>query len=218
MTLTLDGKTYKTCCIIDRGPAPEVEQKATTQRNASATSLISSPSTNSIRSRSPSSEHFIAILGKGGSVPATDRVMIPTLGKPEELENLAKNTFGSYHVLNTLFIDKEDKMSAAELATTLEVVHNIAPNYTLRKHQCYWFALLIYLVVRSQTGGRESNGELYVKRGKLLGLTPEHSAGDDEMVAEEEYTKAWTQFTVSYSLFTACAGADNGNPTERRSR
>jgi len=53
-------------------------------------------------------------------------------------------------------------MSAAELATTLEVVHNIAPNYTLRKYQCYWFSLLIYLVVRSRTGGRESNGELYV--------------------------------------------------------
>ncbi|KIM81575.1 hypothetical protein PILCRDRAFT_496799 [Piloderma croceum F 1598] len=66
MTLTLDRKTYKTCCIIDRGPAPEVGQKATTPRNASATSLISSPSTNSIRSRSPSSsEHFIVILGKG---------------------------------------------------------------------------------------------------------------------------------------------------------
>jgi hypothetical protein len=120
------------------GPAPEVEQKATTRRNTSATLLISSPSTNSIRSRSPSSsEYFIAILVKGGSVPATDHVMIPTLGKPEELENLAKNTFDSYHVLNTLFIDKEDKMSAAELATTLEVVHNIAPNYTLRKYQCY---------------------------------------------------------------------------------
>ena len=109
-------------------------------------------------------------------------------------------------------------MSTAELATTLEVVHNIAPNYTLRKFQCYWFSLLIYLVMRSRTGGSESNEELYVKRGKLLGLTPEHSAGDDEMVAEEEYTKAWNQFTVSYSLFMACAGADNGNPLRTQKR
>ena len=91
-------------------------------------------------------------------------------------------------------------MSAPQLATLLDIVHHLAPNYTLRKHQCYWFALLVFLVVRTKTQGSESNGNHIMKRGKLFGLSPEHSAGEDEMVAADEYERVWRQFMLTQEV------------------
>lgn len=200
LTLDLDGKVHDTCILIDRRPAPEVEEQPAEPKTASATSLICSPSTISSPSPSPSPslrfDHTKGILGSGGKVPATDRVMVPRSGEPKELRSLTTRTFGEYFTLNTLTIDK-GRMSAPQLATVLDIAHKLAPEYTLRKHQCYWFSLIIFLVVKSRTGGRESHGERIVQRGKLFGLSPEHSAGEDEMVAQEEYDKAWRQFNVS---------------------
>jgi hypothetical protein len=202
ITLDINGASYESCMIFDRSPAAmEVEEvRADGPNNPSLTSLnvISSPSINS-RSSSPSpssnSDHLKAILGRGGSVAATDRVAMPKFGRSDQLHNLAKEKFGTFQVLNTLSIGGDERiMSAPQLATLLKIVHRLAPNYTLRKHQCYWFALLVFLVVRAKTQGRESNGSHIVKRGKLFGLSPEHSAGEDEMVAADEYERVWRQF------------------------
>ncbi|KIM74530.1 hypothetical protein PILCRDRAFT_14315 [Piloderma croceum F 1598] len=84
-------------------------------------------------------------------------------------------------------------MSAPQLATVLEVAHNIAPNYTLKKHQCYWFALIVFLIARKQTKGTESN-ECIKTWGKLWWMAPTHSADDDENVVQDEYDKAWAEF------------------------
>ena len=202
ITLDTNGTKRRTCMIIDRSPAIEVEPfepfepSLTVQKTQSLSSLISSPSavsSTSSLSPSQSTERLKAILGQGGSVAATDRIVIPSFRRHDGILTLAKGKFGSYKVLNTLDV-REGQMSAPQLATVLKIVHNLAPNYTLRKHQCYWFALLVFLVVRRKTGGHESNSDTIVKRGTLYGLKPEHSAGDDEMVAMEEYERAWTQF------------------------
>jgi hypothetical protein len=207
MTFYDGNDSYESCCIIDRCPAENVEQAAATPKNTSESSLISSPSANSLQSHFPySSERNRAILWGGGAVPARDRVTVPTLGKADELDILAKTKFGAYEILNTLSVDSDRghvKMSAPELATAVEVVHNMAPDYTLRKHQCYWFALLLFLLVRSRTKGAESNSKVIVKRGKLWGVAPPHCADDDQLVAEEEYENAWLNFKVRYHIFTA---------------
>jgi hypothetical protein len=202
LRVNLDGTTHDTHMIIDRCPAPEIEESPALPKTASATSLVSSPSAVSSLPPSPSpssrSDHFIAILGKGGSVPATDRVMIPRLGQAEELHSLATRTFGDYHTLNTLTIDKGHiAMSGPQLATVLEIAHSLAPDYTLKRHQCYWFALIIFLIIKSRTGGNESNGAHIVQRGTWFGLSPDHSADVDEIVAQEDYEKAWARFNVS---------------------
>ena len=44
-------------------------------------------------------------------------------------------------------------MSAPQLATVLEVAHNVAPNYWLKKYQCYWYALIVFFMARKQTKG-----------------------------------------------------------------
>jgi hypothetical protein len=206
-TLNLDGKDYRTCIIIDRcSMPPDVEEKRTVPKTTSSTSLISLPSTSASSrvpspSPSPSSRSDLkVILGKGESIPALDHVIVPKRGQVNELLGLATQKFGSYDTLNTLFVDT-NPISAPQIAILLDIVHNLAPNYTLTKHQCYWFSLIIFLVIRSQTRGREIHGERIVRRGKLFGLSPEQSAGDDEMVAEDEYKKAWEQFKVHHCLF-----------------
>ena len=44
-------------------------------------------------------------------------------------------------------------MSAPQLATVLEVAHNVTLNYSLEKYQCYWYALIVFFMVRKQTRG-----------------------------------------------------------------
>ena len=91
-------------------------------------------------------------------------------------------------------------MSAPQLATVLEVAHNLAPNYSLKKYQCYWYALIVFLMVRKQTKGEESN-QCIKSLGKLWWIMPAHSADDDENVVQEEYDKAWAQFQVGHCKF-----------------
>jgi hypothetical protein len=194
------GENYRTCVIIDRCPAPNVEEKPAVPKTASTSSLISPSTAASSRTASPSPyspAELKAYFGNGGSIPAKDHVVVPSQGQLAELLDLATQKFGKYDILNTLSIHSpQHSMSASQIAILLDVIHNLAPDYTLNKHQCYWFALIIFLVIRSQVRGTESHGALIVQRGKLFGLSPEHSAGDDEMVAEEEYKKAWDRFKV----------------------
>jgi hypothetical protein len=92
-------------------------------------------------------------------------------------------------------------MSAPQLATVLEVAHNLAPNYSLKKYQCYWYALIVFLIARKKTNGDESN-ECIKTLGKLWWMAPTHSADDDENVVQDEYDKAWAQFQVSRFKFS----------------
>jgi hypothetical protein len=194
-TINVNGLLYKIGMIVDRCPAKEIDKLP---NDTSAPSFIVSPSPTPSPSPSPSIERLQASLGKAGkSVAATDRVMIPRFGRQDELKALATETFGTYDTLNSLFIDNDHaSMSASQFATLVEIVHNLAPVYDLRKHQCYWFAFIIFLVVRDKTGGRESNGHKIELRGTWWYFTPEHSACDDEKVAKDEYDKARNQLNV----------------------
>jgi hypothetical protein len=152
LTFYMDEKKHETCMIIDRCPAigPDFEDKPATPKNNSTTSLLSSPAALSPRSASlsPSSQsnHSKAIHRKGtGKVPARDHIMIPKLGRRADLNSLAQTTFGDFDTLNTLSIGEgHTLMSAPQLAMALEIVHNLAPFYTIKKYQCYWFALLVF--------------------------------------------------------------------------
>jgi len=199
-TLYSDGTAYEMGMIIDRCPAKEIDELP---RDAALTSSMASPSSQSLSpspSPSPSLDRFQATLGKGGkSVAATDRIMIPKLGQRDDLKKLAKETFGTYNTLNTLSVgSRRTSMSAPQFATLLEIAHNLAPTYDLRKHQCYWFALIIFLVVRSRTEGKESSGDKIKQLGRWWYFAPEHTAGDDENVAKDEYEKAQIQLKVSH--------------------
>jgi len=184
--------------IIDRCPAKEIDELP---RDAPLISSMASPSSQSL-SPSPSLDRFQATLGKGGkSVAATDRVMIPKLGQRDNLKKLATETFGTYNTLNTLSVgSRHTSMSAPQFATLVEIAHNLAPTYDLRKHQCYWFALIIFLVVRNRIEGKESNGDKIKQLGRWWYFAPEHTACDDENVAKDEYEKAQIQLTSESSL------------------
>jgi hypothetical protein len=88
-------------------------------------------------------------------------------------------------------------MSASKPATVLEVAHKITPNYTIKKHQCFWYSLIVFLIARGETRGKESNDKFINHCGKLWGRAPEHSTGDDESVELDDYNKAWRVFKVS---------------------
>jgi len=181
----------------------EVIENAPKPQRASTASLVSPQSLLSSQSPSPYlptfSGHLLAILGNGDLVPAADRVIIIKVGSDKEFEEVCSKKFGSYITLNTHSIGKQHtSMSAPELATVLEVAHNVAPNYTLKRHQCYWFALIIFLIVRGKTKGKESNNECIKQRGKLWWMAPTHTADDDENVVQDEYDKAWGDFEVCF--------------------
>jgi len=119
-----------------------------------------------------------------------DHVMIPKFGLRKDLDGLATKEFGSYITLNTLTIhDKCTSMPAPQFAKLLE----IAPIYELKGEICYWFALLIFLVVRKRTGSTENGGDKIERRGKLLNykLGGASASDDDEgCVPNHEYERA----------------------------
>jgi hypothetical protein len=206
LTLRLNGGEFDVRMIIHRTPAPtvEVDPDAAKPQRSSTISLTSPQSTISSRSPSPSSklsEHILGILEKGHPVPANDRVIIILARKDEDFDNACTKTFGPNITLNSLLVHEgHTPMSAPQLATVLEVAHNLAPNYTLKKYQCYWYALIVFLMARKQTKGDETN-ECIKTLGKLWWLAPAHSADDDENVVQEEYDRAWAQFQVSRCKF-----------------
>jgi hypothetical protein len=198
-TLYWDKKTYKIGIIVDRRPAESIDIEA---KDASPPLHIASSSPLSM-SPSPSVERLQAALGKGGkSVAADDRVMIPKFGLRKDLDGLATREFGSYVTLNTLTIhDNRTSMSAPQFAKLLEIAHEIAPIYDLKEKNCYWFALLIFLVVRKRTGGMENGGDKIERRGKLWnyklgGATA--SVDDEGGVPNHEYERALRDLQASH--------------------
>jgi len=194
----LDKKTYKIGIIVDRRPAESIDIET---KDASPLPIVSSSPLS--MSPSPSVERLQAALGKGGkSVTADDRVMIPKFGLRKDLDGLAIKEFGSYITLNTLTIhDKRTSMSAPQFAKLLEIGHDIAPIYELKGKNCYWFALLIFLVVRKRTGGTENGGDKIERRGKLLNykLGGASASDDDEGgVPNHEYERALRDLQVSH--------------------
>jgi len=197
-TLYLDKKTYKIGIIVDRRPAESIDIET---KDASPLPIVSSSPLS--MSPSPSVERLQAALGKGGkSVTADDRVMIPKFGLRKDLDGLAIKEFGSYITLNTLTIhDKRTSMSAPQFAKLLEIAHDIAPIYELKGKNCYWFALLIFLVVRKQTGGTENGGDKIEWRGKLLNykLGGASASDDDEGgVPNHEYERVLRDLQASH--------------------
>jgi hypothetical protein len=184
--------------IVDRRPAESIDIET---KDAPGPSPIVSPSPLSA-TPSPSVERLQAALGKGGkSVTADDRVMIPKFGLRKDLDGLATKEFGSYVTLNTLTIrDNRTSMSAPQFAKLLEIAHEIAPIYDLKEKNCYWFAFLIFLVVRKRTGGMENGGDKIERRGKLWnyklgGATA--SVDDEGGVPNGEYERALRDLQVS---------------------
>ena len=198
-TLCLNGKAHKMGMIIDRRPAESIDIET---KDAPAPLPIVSSSPLSV-SPSPSVKRLQAALGKGGkSVTADDRVTIPKFGLRKDLDGLATKEFGSYITLNTLTIhDKRTSMSAPQFAKLLEIAHEIAPIYDLKEKNCYWFALLVFLVVRKRTGGVENGGDKIEQRGKLWnyklgGATA--SVDDEGGVPNHEYERALRDLQASH--------------------
>jgi hypothetical protein len=198
-TLYSDKQTHEIGLIVDRRPAETIDIET---KDASPPLPIVSSSPLSM-SPSPSVERLQAALGKGGkSVTADDRVMIPKLGLRKDLDGLATTEFGSYVTLNTITIhDKRTSMSAPQFAKLLEIVHEIAPIYELKAKNCYWFALLIFLVIRKRTGGTENGGDKIERRGKLWNYKlggASASVDDEGGVPNHEYERALGDLQASH--------------------
>jgi hypothetical protein len=198
-TLYSDGKPYRMGMIVDRRPAEsiDIETKDASMPfpNVSSSPLSVLPL--------PSVERLQAALGKGRkSVTADDRVMIPKFGLRKDLDGLARKEFGSYATLNTLTIDnKHTSMSAPQFAKLVEIVHDIAPIYQLKEKNCYWFAVIIFLVVRKRTGGTEDGGDKIEQRGKLWNYKlggASASVDDEGGVPNHEYERALKELQVRY--------------------
>lgn len=198
-TLYLEEKAHQIGIIVDRRPAESIDIET---KEAPAPLPIVSSSPFSV-SPSPSLERLQAALGKGGkSVTADDRVMIPKFGLRKDVDGLATKEFGSYITLNTLTIhNKSTSMSAPQFAKLLEIAHEIAPIYELKEKNCYWFALLIFLVVRKRTGGTENGGDKIEQRGKLWNYKlggASVSIDDEGGVPNDEYERALRDLQVSH--------------------
>jgi hypothetical protein len=91
--------------------------------------------------------------GKSGEyyLPAIHSIMMPAFGTWRGLERIAGEAYGRYKVLNTL---KDTHMSAAQFAMLIELFDDFAPMYT-PMHQCSWFALLFFSMVRDEMGRDE---------------------------------------------------------------
>jgi hypothetical protein len=142
-------------------------------------------------------------LGKGRkSVVADDHVMIPECGVHADLASLATKEFSSYITLNTLTIhDNHTSMSAPQFAKLLEITHNIMPIYDLKEKNCYWFVLLVFLVVQQRTRGMETGGDMIQWQGKLWnyklgGATV--SVDNEGSVLNHKYKRALRDLQVSH--------------------
>jgi hypothetical protein len=198
-TLYLDGKPYKMGAIVDRRPAESIDIE--TKDASTPLPIVSSSPLSVSPSPSPSVERLQAALGKGGkSVTVDDHVMIPKFGLRKDLDGLARKEFGSYVALNTLTIDnKHTSMSAPQFAKLAEIVHDIAPIYQLKEKNCYWFALIIFLVVRKRTGGMEDGGDKIERRGKFWNYKlggASASVDDEGGVPNQEYERALKELQV----------------------
>jgi hypothetical protein len=198
-TLYLDKKTYKIGIIVDRRPTKSIDIET---KDASTPLPVASSSPLSM-SPLPSIERLQAALGKGGkSVTADDRVMIPKFGLRKDLDGLATKEFGSYVTINTLTIhNNRTSMSAPQFAKLLEIAHDIAPIYDLKERNCYWFALLVFLVVQKRTGGMETSGDKIERRGKLWNYKlggPTASVDDEGGVPNHEYERALGDLQASH--------------------
>lgn len=198
----VDGATFRIAAIFDRCPADAID-RIPESPNASTSSLLSLPSINSPRSPSPaSSERMQAALGKGGCFfAAHDRIFMPKEGCIDELDPLTATLFGAYDILNTISIDKtHTAMTVPDFASLIEVVHAMAPKYTVNKHQCYWFALIVFLVIRERTGAKEKAGDCIRNVGKWYFIQPNHKASEDKGVAVEEFRTATDRLKVCDSV------------------
>ena len=128
--------------------------------------------------------------------------MIPKFGLRKDLDGLARKEFGSYVTLNTLTIDNtHTSMSAPQFAKLAKIVHDIAPIYQLKEKNCYWFALIIFLVVRKRTGGVEDGGDKIEQQGKLWNYKlggANVSIDDEGGVPNHEYERALKELQVRY--------------------
>src|SRR5882762_10101666 len=128
--------------------------------------------------------------------------MIPKFALRKDLDGLATKEFSSYVTLNTLTIhDNCTSMTAPQFAKLLEIAHNITPIYDLKAKNCYWFALIVFLVVRKRTGGVETSGDMIERRGKLWnyklgGATA--SVDDEGGVPNHEYERALGDLQASH--------------------
>ncbi|KAG2125747.1 hypothetical protein DEU56DRAFT_759146 [Suillus clintonianus] len=114
-------------------------------------------------------------------VESMDRIMIPPYGLWRGLKPLAEGAFGSYKVLSTL--NETRSMNLAQFAALIEVIDDFAPWYTQTMHQCSWFALLVFSLVKDEAGGEETPGEDIDERGTRLGMTLLENIHDDEEAA-----------------------------------
>jgi hypothetical protein len=92
-------------------------------------------------------------------------------------------------------------MSAPQFAKLLEIAHDIAPIYDLKAKNCYWFALIVFLVVRKRTGGVETGGDMIERRGKLWNYKlggASASVDDEGGVPNQEYERAVENLRASH--------------------
>jgi len=91
------------------------------------------------------------------NVPARDRVHMCNIKT-----DLA--WFSPYIVLATLSF-LPHSFPLVDLAILLKAVHRHAPDYTLKQHQCYWFAHAVFFTAKNLFGGVQTSNEID-SRGK----------------------------------------------------
>jgi hypothetical protein len=166
-----NGRTFETCIILDRCPSQQVN------------STTSFPWLHSIT-------HTQATLAKKGQhVAADDRAIIPKNGSWNGLIPLVHRLYGPHEILTT--VSDTRSMTAYRFARLIGTLIEFAPDYTFKKHQCYWHSFMIVSLVKSETGGKETSGDKISQRGTLFGFAPPHDPRDDETAMKYEYKVYW---------------------------
>jgi len=157
--------------IVDRAPN-------TSQRNSG----YSKPIMHSSSITSSSALHTSAL----------DSVLITS--NTVHLETHLRAIYGSYKELCTLTFPATSKSafpSATQISVLLSIISKHAPNYHLRKFQCYWFASTIWETIKQLFPGYI---EATWKRGRSHYLGVEVDTADSVDVVCNTFADEWTRF------------------------
>lgn len=155
------------------------ERFSSSEKPSGSSSLPSTPT-----SQTPSANQLLILSGFKSA--ANDTITLPILGQPI---SVAHSHFkGPDHIISTLTLDRDKAcLTLPEFASILHAVNQHSSTYHLYSSQCYWYAGVVWDIVRKGwgLGGTVSNDALIGKRCHYKGVIVSMAAVDVDLLLKE---------------------------------
>jgi len=178
-----DGKQHEFLKVTVKHVSTGAEAKFLADRDAQTSPEDHSRLGSQMYSRSASDSTPSLSSSSTPNVPARDQVHVCNVKT-----DLAQ--FSPYIVLATLSFSPHS-FPLVNLTILLKAVHRHAPDYTLKEHQCYWFAHAVFFTAKNLFGGVQTSNEID-SRGKWHRLVIRKE--ESEEAIKKEYEKAKVAF------------------------